>query len=160
MPERRFSASVEIAREPADVFAWVADHRNVPRALDGITRWEPLGSRTRGRGARFDVAMDVLGVSLHNVLVLDRWEEPGAIEWRSESGLVPQSGEWRFQPAAAGTMVTLTIRYTAPGGVVGGLVAGRLDGPVRARLGRALARMKEILEGEAAAPRPGKRSRP
>src|SRR5262249_23657341 len=64
MAERRFSAAIMIRREPNIVFAWVADHRNVPRVLEGVSRWEPLGGRDRGQGARFKVAMRALGVPL------------------------------------------------------------------------------------------------
>jgi uncharacterized membrane protein len=146
MATRRFTARAVIARPPADVFAWVADHRNVPTVLDGIDRWEPVGDRARGVGARFDVSMRALGLPLDNLLVIDRWDEPRAIGWRSESGLIAQYGGWRFEPRPDGTEVTLTIGYEPPGGALGGLVAGRVDGLVRGRLGQALARMRTKLE--------------
>jgi len=146
MAPRRFAARTVIARDPADVFEWVADYRNVPAVLAGIDRWEPLGERTRGRGARFDVSMRALGLPLENVLVLDDWDEPRAIGWRSESGLVAQTGGWRFEPRPDGTEVVLSISYEPPGGAVGGLLAGRVDGVVRGRLEAALARMKALLE--------------
>ena len=146
MAERRFSAQTVIGRPPSEVFAWVADHRNVARVLDGVRRWEPLGDLDRGLGARFGVAMHVLGLQLENVLVLDTWEEPSAIGWRSESGLIGQFGCWRFKPEPGGTQVTLTIGYRPPGGALGGLVAGQVDAVVRGRLGAALDRMKGILE--------------
>lgn len=148
--ERRFSASTVIAREPTAVFAWVADHRNAPRALEGVRRWEPVGAQAAGRGARFRVAMDALGLPLENVLVLDRWEEPRAIGWHSESGLVPQRGGWRFRPVEGGTEVTLTIVYRPPGGPLGGLLAARADGLVRRRLERALVSMKVGIEASPA----------
>jgi hypothetical protein len=148
MPEHRFSARVQVAREPGDVFAWVADHRNVARVLDGVLRWEPLSGRDRGRGAPFDVAVGAMGLRLETVLVLDTWDEPRAIGWRSESGPVSQSGIWRFEPAAGGTAVTLGIRYLPPGGALGSLLAGQVEGLARARLEDALERMKEILEVE------------
>lgn len=151
MGARRFAASTVIARDPADVFAWVADYRNVPRVLEGVDRWEPLGDRTRGRGARFDVSMRALGVPLENVLVLDTWDEPWAIGWRSESGLVPQAGGWRFEPQPGGTRVVLTIAYEPPGGALGALLSGRVDGLVRGRLQGALERMKALLEGSPSA---------
>ena len=144
---RRFSASTVIARDPAAVFAWVADHRHVPAVLEGVERWEPLGAATGGVGARFDVSMRALGLPLENVLVIDRWEEPRAIGWRSETGPIAQSGAWRFEPRRGGTEVTLTIGYEPPGGAVGGLIAGRVDGLVRGRLEAALRRMKAALEG-------------
>jgi uncharacterized membrane protein len=143
---RRFSARIVIARERLDVFAWVSDHRNVPSVLEGVDRWEPLGDPSVGVGARFDVSMRALGLPLENVLVIDRWEEPRAIGWRSESGLIAQSGGWRFAPRAGGTEVVLTIGYEPPGGAIGGLLAGSVDGVVRSRLQRALERMRGILE--------------
>ena len=147
MTRRRYQVRTVIARPPAEVFAWVAAPEHVPQVLEGVDRWEPLGEPARGVGARFDVSMRALGLPLENVLVLDRWEEPRAIRWRSESGLVAQSGGWRFEPRGAGTEVTLTIGYEPPGGALGGLLADRVDGLVRERLERALARMKRLLEG-------------
>ncbi len=147
MAERRFTAKGVIGCTPAAAFRWVADYRNVPKALEGIGRWKPLGRRTRGAGARFDVEMKALGLPLHNVLVLDSWREPDEITWVSESGLISQRGGWTFKPLGDGTEVTLTIAYRPPAGVVGGLVAGRVDGLVRKRLERALERMRVILEG-------------
>jgi hypothetical protein len=146
MGERRFVADTEIARDQAAVFAWVADPRHVPLVLEGVSRWEPLSARDGGRGARFDVAMSVLGFPLESVLVLETWDEPREIGWRSEGGVVAQSGSWRFAAVPGGTRVTLEIRYVPPGGAVGGLLAGQVDGLVRARLAEALDRMKAILE--------------
>lgn len=149
MAERVFSARVHIARPPEAVFEWVADHRNVPRVLEGVSRWRPLGQPERGRGARFDVEMRALGVPLANVLVLDRWQPPRAIGWHSESGPIPQRGGWSFRRSGAGTEVTLEIAYTPPGGALGGVLAGTVDAAVRRRLQRALRDMKEILEAAA-----------
>jgi len=149
MAVRRFSARILIARRPADVFAWVAEPRHVALVLEGVDRWEPLDDRATGVGARFDVSMRALGFPLENVLVLDRWDEPRAIGWRSESGLLAQSGGWRFEPLGDGTEVTLTIGYEPPGGALGGLVAARVDGMVRDRLRRALERMRDRLEAVA-----------
>ncbi|HKA09290.1 MAG TPA: SRPBCC family protein [Candidatus Dormibacteraeota bacterium] len=146
MAERRFSAAIMIRREPNIVFAWVADHRNVPRVLEGVSRWEPLGGRDRGQGARFKVAMRALGVPLENILVLDTWDEPREIGWRSESGLIAQTGGWLFETQPGGTRVTLTICYHPPGGVVGRLLAGQVDSLIRGRLQAALERMKGIIE--------------
>ena len=149
MAVRRFSARIVIARPPADVFAWVAHPGNVALVLEGVDRWEPLDDSATGVGARFDVSMRALGFPLENVLVLDRWDEPRAIGWRSEAGLVAQSGGWRFEPRGGGTEVTLAIGYEPPGGALGGLLAARVDGMVRDRLRRALERMRDRLEGAA-----------
>jgi uncharacterized membrane protein len=146
MAARRFTARTVIARPAADVFAWVADPGHVPLVLEGVERWQPLDGRAGGVGARFDVRVRALGVAAETVLVLDRWEEPRVIGWRSESGPVAHSGGWRFAPRGAGTEVALAIDYEPPGGVLGGLVAARVDGVLRERLQRALERMRDLLE--------------
>jgi hypothetical protein len=148
MGEQRFSAEIVIARPPDAVFSWVADYRHVAEVLEEVDRWEPMQREARGVGARFDVSMTALGFPLENVLVLDRWEEPTSIGWRSESGLLQQSGRWDFRPHPQGTLVSLSIGYVLPLGPVSRLVAGEVDGLVRGRLQRALAGMKRILEAE------------
>lgn len=146
MGQRRFSARTVIARDPAAVFAWVADHRNVPKVLEDVRRWQPLGRRATGEGARFAVTMRLFGQDMDDVLVLDTWEEPRAIGWRSESGANGHTGDWRFRSVGSGTEATLTISYDAPGGVLGGLVAGPLENALRGRLEQALDRMRATLE--------------
>ena len=146
MAEQRFSAEIVVERPPEIVFEWVADYRHVSEVLDGVSRWEPLQERTRGTGARFDVSMSALGFPLENVLVLDRWEEARSIGWRSESGLIPQSGRWSFEPEAVGTRLSLSIGYVAPFGFVGRLVGREVEALVTGRLRRALTRIKQILE--------------
>jgi uncharacterized membrane protein len=146
MAERRFSARVKIDRPPQAAFDWVSDYHNAARVLDGVTRWKPVGFKTRGAGARFDVAMRALGFPLEAVLVIDTWREPRAISWHSENGLIPQAGGWTFDQRDGGTEVTLTIAYQPPAGQVGAAVAGPLDKAVRRRLETALARMKREVE--------------
>src|SRR3979490_1196811 len=114
MADRTFSASVWIAREPEAVFDWVADYRHVAQVLEGVERWDPLPREARGRGARFSVSMSALGFPLENVLVLDVWDEPRAIGWRSESGLLQQNGRWEFRPRQEGTDGPPTTRHHPP----------------------------------------------
>ncbi|MBO0683941.1 MAG: SRPBCC family protein [Candidatus Dormibacteraeota bacterium] len=146
MAERRFSANVRIDRTPERVFEWVSDYRNAGTVLEGVTSWTPLGPQTEGTGARFRVSMGALGVSLENQLVIDTWRRPSAIGWRSESGLVSQTGSWSFEARDGGTEVTLSITYRPPAGRLGGALAGAVDGLVRGRLEAALQRMKQTIE--------------
>jgi len=145
---REFSASTRIAAPPETVFDFVADYRNVPKVLEGITRWDPLEpEQAQRRGARYDVEMRTFGIPLANRLVLEAWERPRRIGWRSESGLIAQHGSWTFTANSGGTTVTLRIGYEPPLAAFGNLLAGRADAVVRRRLERALAAMKSRLEG-------------
>jgi uncharacterized membrane protein len=137
-----------IERPPGDVFDWVADYRNVPSALEGVRRWRPHGEQTQGAGARFDVEITALGFPLASVLVLDAWDRPRAIGWRSASGHMPQRGTWQFRPVRDGTELSLTVTYNPPGGALAGLIAGRVEGHMRGRLEESLERIKALLEEE------------
>jgi hypothetical protein len=141
-----FSASVDVKATPERAFDYFADYRHVAGVLEGVTRWRPIGARTRGEGARYDVEMVQFGVPLRNVLRLNRWRRPQAIGWESESGLIKQEGGFRFSPIEGGVRIDLRIAYEPPASFVGAAVARRFDSAVRSRLEQALTRIKEVLE--------------
>ena len=139
---REFAARRLIESPPQAVFEFLADHRNAPRTLEGITRWEPLGSQTQGLGARFDVEMKALGMPIATTLVLDVWNPPRQLGWRSESGPISQRGVWTLTPRPSGTEVELRIHYDAP---ARGLFAGALEAMIKRRLEGALSAIERRL---------------
>jgi hypothetical protein len=146
MSKLEFEAAIDVRTPPERAFDYFADHRHVASVLDGVTRWEPIGGKTTGVGALYDVEMVTFGVPLRNVLRLNRWRRPDEIGWVSESGLIKQEGGFRFTPTSGGVRIRLRIAYEPPASVLGAAVAHRFDSLVRARLERALARIKEVLE--------------
>lgn len=144
---REFTASARIATTPEAAFDFVADHRNVGKVLEGVTRWQPLDANPQRKGARYDVEMRTFGIPLANRLVLDRWDPPHRIGWCSEAGLIEQRGGWSFTGHDDGTTtVTLKIAYNPPLAALGNFLAARTDSAVRRRLERALDAMKARLE--------------
>ncbi len=141
-----FRADVKIACPPERAFDWFADHRHVAQVLDGVSRWEPMGSRATGAGARYDVEMVTFGVPLHNVLRISRWRRPAEIGWVSESGLIKQEGGFTFTEVEGGVKVELKIAYQPPGAMLGGAIARRMDFAVRRRLEQALEKIRDRLE--------------
>jgi uncharacterized membrane protein len=146
MPRLEFSAAVVVDTSPEHAFDYFADYRHVAKVLDGVSRWEPIGSTSTGAGARYNVEMVAMGFPLRNVLRLNRWRRPHEIGWVSESGLIKQEGGFTFTKAPKGVSVELRIAYVPPASVVGALVAKRLDWVVRQRLQRALERIRDTLE--------------
>ncbi len=114
--------------------------------LEGVSRWEPIGAKTRGAGARYEVEMSTLGFPLESVLRLNRWRRPREIGWVSEGGLIKQEGGFTFTPVPDGVRIELRIAYDPPGGVIGAAVARRVDSVVRRRLEKALDRIRNVLE--------------
>jgi uncharacterized membrane protein len=146
MARLEFSADVVVKCPPERAFDYFADHRHVASVLDGVKRWEPIGAKSQGVGARFDVEMVALGLPLTSVLRLDRWRRPHEIAWASESGLIKQRGRFTFTEVPDGVHIVLSIGYTPPASILGAAVAGRLDRAVRHRLQSALERIRDRLE--------------
>jgi ligand-binding SRPBCC domain-containing protein len=147
MARLEFKAGVTAKCTPELAFDYFADHRHVAAVLDGVSKWEPAGSKTRGIGARYNVELMVLGLPLKSVLRLDRWKRPAEIGWVSESGPIRQQGGFTFMKVGDGVRVELRIAYEPPASFVGAAIARRLDWMVRQRLERALERIRDELEG-------------
>jgi uncharacterized membrane protein len=128
------------------VFDWVADYRNVPRVMNGISEWRPVGKQAEGVGARYQVELGELPIPLRARLVIAEWKRPEAIAWATEKSPVDNRGRWTFRPSEAGTEVELAVTYQPPAGGLGNIVASGIEGIVRKRIVAALDRMKEELE--------------
>jgi len=124
MARLEFSSAINVKTKPERAFDYFADHRHVAQVLEGVSRWEPIGARTKGLGARYKVEMLAFGIPLKNVLRLDRSERPD------------------------GVRIELRIAYEPPAAVLGAAVARRLDGVIRRRLETALERIRKVLESE------------
>jgi uncharacterized membrane protein len=141
-----FSSSVDVKTTPQRAFDYFADYRHVADVLEGVNRWQPIGAKTKGVGARYNVEMLAFGLPLRNVLRLDRWRRGHEIGWTSESGLVKQRGGFTFTERPNGVRIALRIAYEPPASIVGAAVARRLDAAVRRRLETALDRIRKVLE--------------
>lgn len=137
---------MHVKAPPEKIFDYFADYHHVAQVLEGVSKWEPIGGKTQGVGARYSVEMVALGLPLRNVLRINRWRRPAEIGWVSESGLIKQEGGFELTETDKGVRVHLRIAYEPPGFAVGRAVAQRLDGLVRNRLQRALERIRDRLE--------------
>ena len=134
---------------PEEAFDWIADYRNVPRVLEGVSRWEPRTRKRSGVGARFDVEMTTLGVPLTSELELTQWDRPHRIAWTSHGGLIHQDGAWTIEPDGDGTMVHLAIDYVPPAAALGNFLAGPVERLARGRLQKALDHLQVYFEEDA-----------
>lgn len=149
MSTRRFEARTAIPGCTAEaVFDWIADYRNVPKVLEGVSRWEPLTRRTTGVGARFSAEMRTLGVGLSSDMELVSWDRPHLIGWRSEGGLVEQEGRWEITQDRDDVDVVLVIEYVPPAAAVGNLLARPVEALAQRRLQAALDRLGDEVCGE------------
>ena len=84
-------------------FAYVADHRTVPEWMFGVTRFEPVGDRVRGVGARFDASMRIGPATFDSRLEIVEWEDNHRIVLSSISGFRTLSS-WQFDDLGDGRM--------------------------------------------------------
>ena len=139
-------APVEVA------FAYVADHRNIPRWMAGIERFDPVGEQVSGVGAVFDVTAH-FGVRLHTRIRAVEWVPGRLIAMESVTG-VPVTTRFGFEPAeAAGSRVTAEVGYALPGGLAGRAMAAVMGPVVRQAVDHAQHRLAAEVERAASDPR-------
>ena len=129
-------------------FDYFADYRHVAEVLDGVSKWQPVGTNSRGVGARYNVELVAFGLPLKSVLRLSRWRRPEQIGWVSESGLIKQDGGFTFEKVKGGVRIELRIAYEPPASFVGAALARPLDRIVRERLKKAMERIRDRLEAQ------------
>ena len=139
---------VTVKSSPERAFDYFADYHHVAEVLDGVSKWQPVGTNSRGVGARYNVELVAFGLPLKSVLRLNRWRRPAEIGWVSESGLIKQDGGFTFEKVKAGVRIELRIAYEPPASFVGAALARPLDRMVRERLKQAMERIRDRLEAQ------------
>ena len=135
--------AVTINRPAAELFAYFRDFTNLPHFMENVVSITPLDDRRShwivkapaGRTVEWDA------------VVTDE-EKDRFIGWTSEPGAdVANSGRVEFRDAGArGTVVTATILYDPPGGIVGKLIAKMFQREPAIQARRDLRRFKQLME--------------
>jgi carbon monoxide dehydrogenase subunit G len=146
----RCESAVTIGKPPADVFPWLLEVDKVPKWMSGLQVYEPLepgplhvGSRIRqeltvsGQHLRFELLVAELDAPQRAVL---RFEGSG-FKAANEYGVSEAPGGARLSWVIAGDTTSFKARLIGP--MVQAKLQEKLDGD--------LARLRSLLEGEAAA---------
>lgn len=135
--------AVTISRPVAELYAYFRDFTNLPSFMDNVVSIDVAdGNRSHwvvkapgGRTVEWDAVLTE--------------EQPNALlAWASEPGAdVPNSGRVEFRDAGArGTVVTATIAYDPPGGIVGKIIAKMFQREPAIQARRDLRRFKQLME--------------
>jgi uncharacterized protein YndB with AHSA1/START domain len=140
-------ATVDIGRPLAEVFAFVAEPRNMPlwyEAVDEVTKTTDAPS---GPGARYLVTRALPGGRAHNDVELTEHHLDRVVTLESRSGPTPFRYRYTLEPNGSGTRLTLEGRISSAG--LPGPI-GRLDGVATRLFERGmqqnLRQLKRILE--------------
>ena len=126
-------------------FDFVAEPGNTPRFMNGISRYDPIGDQSRGKGARIDSRAMVAGRHFDVELEFTTWEENERMVAISRKG--PHTlGTWSFEAFDDGTTdVTLVYEYELP--IIFRFVPG-VGGIIQTNLEKSLQKLKKLVEAE------------
>jgi uncharacterized membrane protein len=135
--------TVTINRPVADVFAYFRDFKNLPAFMENVERID-VHDATRSHW----VVKAPAGRTVEWDATVTDEARDSFIAWTSEPGAdVANSGRVEFQDAGArGTVVTATILYDPPGGIVGKIVAKMFQREPAIQARRDLRRFKQLME--------------
>jgi uncharacterized membrane protein len=146
--DQAVARSVTINRPAADLYAYWRDLSRLPSFMDNVVSIDMIDDRRShwmvrapaGRAVEWDAIITE--------------DEPGErIAWASTEGAdVANSGRITFRDAGArGTVVTATILYDPPAGIIGKVVAKMFQREPAIQARRDLRRFKQLMEtGEVA----------
>jgi carbon monoxide dehydrogenase subunit G len=130
----RAELTIEIARPPEDVFAYLTDVSHVPEWQGGVKSAEL-------HDGRIEESRSLFGRELHTTLEIVEQEEPALFTLRGLDSLVPFTVRHELEPADGGTRLTVTADGEVPG-FAAGLLARRAEKHFR----KDFDRLKQILE--------------
>jgi len=145
----RISHATVLAAPIDDVWAIVTDPERVLGYMSGVTRWEVVGDRATGLGARYRMLFRVGAAEVGGLVEVVEFDEPCDFAWTSVTGL-DHRGRWRLREAPAGrTRIELRLAYVVEGAGLSGWVAERVAAPtVSGHVRRTLQQLERLVEHE------------
>ena len=146
----RIKTQIDITAPPEAVWEFATDPSRVLHYMSGITRWEVVGNKRIGLGARYRMLLRVGSAEVGGLIEVVEFAKNGDLAWTSITG-VDQRGRWRLRPANDGrsTVTTLRLSYGVAGSGIWGWLADHISAPtVRGHLRRSLQQLKRQVEHE------------
>jgi carbon monoxide dehydrogenase subunit G len=130
----RAELTIEIARTPEDVFAYLTDVSNLPN-------WQAGVKSATLRDGHIEESRSLLGHHLDTTLEIVEQEEPRLFTLRALGGPVPFTVRHELEPESGGTRLTVTAEGDVPG-----FAAGLLARGAERQFRKDFERLKQILE--------------
>lgn len=145
----RTCAAIDISAPAELIWEFVDDPSRYLHFMAGMTRWEVVGKRRVGIGARYRILMRVRSAEVGGLVEVVEWKEARDLAWTSVTG-IDQRGRWRLRERPeARTHVELRLSYGVAGAGLFGWLAERVAAPtVQDNLRRSLHQLKRQVEHE------------
>jgi carbon monoxide dehydrogenase subunit G len=146
----RCESAVTIGKPPADVFPWLLEADKVPQWMSGLQVYEPLEPGPLHAGSRIRQELTVSGQHLRFELMIAELDAPRRAVLRFEGSGFKAANEYAVTEAAGGSAVTWVISGDTTS-FKAKLIAPMVQAKLQEKLDGDLARLRSVLEDEAAA---------
>ena len=145
----RCESTVSVDRPPAEVFPWLLDADKVPRWMTGLVAYEPFEPGPLRVGSRIRQELSVSGQQLRFELNVAELDAPRRAVLRFEGSGFKAANEYSVSEAGSGSRVTWVISGETTS-FKAKLIAPMVQAKLQEKLEADLARLRAVLEGEAA----------
>jgi carbon monoxide dehydrogenase subunit G len=146
----RCESAVTVGKPPADVFPWLLEADKVPQWMSGLQVYEPLEPGPLHAGSRIRQELTVSGQHLRFELMIAELDAPRRAVLRFEGSGFKAANEYGVSEAPGGARVSWVIAGDTTS-FKARLIAPMVQAKLQEKLDGDLARLRSVLEGEAAA---------
>jgi len=141
----RAELTIEIARAPEEVFAYLTDVSNLPAWQSGVHAAEIVGGGSAAAGARIEESRHLLGRELHTTLEISECEPPRVFALRALDSPVPFAVRHELEPSG-GNGTRLHVVGEGDAGLLPGFAAGLMARRAEKQFRKDFERLKRLLE--------------
>ena len=110
-----FHLTIDIRRPPADVFAFIAELRNMPLWYEAVRQVTKTTPGPTAAGSRYRIARSLPGGPAHNDIEVTDYVLNRRVTLESREGPTPFRYRYGIEPALDGTTVTLEASISGAG---------------------------------------------
>lgn len=140
----RAELTVEVARTPEDVFAYLVDVSNLPAWQSGVRSAQIEDGGSPRVGGRIRESRHMLGRELNTTLEITEYDAPRVFSLRALDSPVPFVVRHELEPHEGGTRLTVT--GTGDAGLLPGFAAGIMARRAEKQFRKDFERLKRLLE--------------
>ena len=144
LPSVRAELTIEVARTPEDVFAYLTDVSNLPAWQSGAHTAQIEDTGASRVGARIRESRHMLGRELSTTLEITEYDAPRLFALRAVDSPVPFSVRHELEPSDGGTRITVT--GVGEAGMLPGFAAGIMARRAEKQFRKDFERLKKLLE--------------
>ncbi len=137
--------TVEIARSPDEVWAYLTDVSNLPAWQSGVRAASIVGGGGPAPGARIEESRHLLGRELHTTLEISECDPPRLFCVRALDSPIPYSVRHELEPTAGGG-TRLRVVGEGDAGLLPGFAVGLMARRAEKEFRRDFERLKTLLE--------------